>query len=297
MFPVLLEIGGKPIYGYWFFYGLGLTFSVCIVMGLAPRRNLDFWKMWWLCLLSVLAAFIFARLSHGFFEPNFADYSDLRKGGEVSFGGIVGALAVAVWWTYWKGMPLGDVLDIGGFAIFAAEGIQRIGCFCNGCCYGPVTQSFLGVSFLKLLTPDGDIGGSPCFQDHLAAGLVSCGDARSLPVIPMQLFTSGICLLVTGLGLWLFIKGKMKGRIMWVCFLVYGILRFSSQWFRPNYDLDGSTFGWNSGHTFSLIMILTGGGMLWLTGKYSLGIARCGGVTVTGNTKKSKAKGKRKGRR
>lgn len=276
MRPILMSIGDRPIVSYWFFYGLGLAVAVSLSMWLSRRRHLGFWQMWWLCLLTVCSAFICARLGHYYFEPTFSGFWDLQKGGEVSFTGIAGALAVIAIWSSWHHMPLGDVLDCAGPGVFVAESIQRIGCLFNGCCFGPRTESFLGMRFPKMLTPLGDIGGSPAFLDQLRQGLVSAGDVYCLPVVPMQIFTSGLCLLVAGLGMWLFLRDRMRGRILWASCCSYGILRFASQWFRPGYDLDGSDRGWNSGHTLSLVMFVIGAGMLYFSGKYRFVVAACG---------------------
>lgn len=264
MRPVLFELGDNPIYGYWFFYGVGLLLAVCGAMWLSQLRGLPFWNMWWLLLLSVIGAFLGARLSYGLFDPNFDRYGDLRQGGEVSFGGILFAVGVALLWAWWKGMRIADVLDCGAPSVCLAQGVQRIGCFCNGCCFGPVADTPLSVCFPKYISSEGDIVGTPCFQHHLSIGIVERSAAVSLPVIPTQLLETGICCAIAGIAVWLFMKGKLKGQLMWGMFLAYGLFRFGLQWLRPNYDLDAARWGWNSGHTMALGMVVIGILGLWL---------------------------------
>ncbi len=97
-----------------------------------------------------------------------------------------------------------------------------------------------------------------CFQHHLAMGLVSTSDLFSLPVVPMPLVSAAISLVVGGLAAWMFLYDKLQGRLMWLSFSLYGILRFGTQWFRPNYDLHNDSSVWNSGHTMSILMCFIG---------------------------------------
>ncbi len=55
-------------------------------------------------------------------------------------GGVVGALYC---WKY-KG-PLGQVFDLGGLPVPLAQAIGRLGCVAAGCCYGKITDSWLGL--------------------------------------------------------------------------------------------------------------------------------------------------------
>lgn len=265
MRPVLIELGGQPLYGYWFFYGLGMLLgsSLCIWLGL--RRSLPFWKLWGVCVAAVLGAFFFARLSFIFFDPTFNVSSDLRQGGEVSFGGLFGAAAVFVTTAAFLRLPLRDMLDACAPSIFLAQGIQRLGCFCNGCCHGPVSESFLSVRFPKIINLQGEIIGSPCFVHQLTTGAVNRSDLYSLPVIPMQFVSMGIALTVAGIGAWMFLTGRFNGRLLWLSFAVYGPLRLITQWFRPNYDGDNAVAGWNIGHTASIGMFVIGIALFVLT--------------------------------
>ena len=268
MCQVLLDAFGRPIFGYWFFYGLGLLAAVCVFLLLASRRGLGFLNAWAILALSILGAFLLGRLGHILFEPGFGDWTDLQTGGEVSFTGMAGALLLPLIFAWWRKLPLGDVLDAGAPAIFLAQGIQRLGCFCNGCCYGPTADTFLSVRFPS---------GSVCFREHLAWGWVGPQEAFTRPVVPMQLIEFSVCLAVAGVAGWLVWRARLGGRAVWLAFVFYGGCRFILQWFRPNYDLDNRTWGWNSGHTMALIMLAAGAGMVWLIHRFPrLGIARTG---------------------
>jgi phosphatidylglycerol:prolipoprotein diacylglycerol transferase len=71
--------------------------------------------------------------------------------------------------------------------MLAGEGVTRIGCFLQGCCYGKPTTWPWGVSFPV---------SSPAFVAQSAAGLLPPAAVRSLPVHPTQLYSAAAALLV-----------------------------------------------------------------------------------------------------
>lgn len=269
MYPILMELGEQPIYSYWFFYGLGMLFGALLCIWLGCRRSLLFWKLWVVCFMSIIGAFICARLSFVIFDPTFDPFSNLIYGGEISFGGFIGAVLMFFITAVVLGMPLSDVLDACAPSIFLAQGIQRLGCYCNGCCHGPIVNSFLSVRFPKIINPQGDIIGTPCFLHHLATGVVDRTDLYSLPVFPMQFVSMVIVLTLASIGTWMFLKRRFQGRVLWLSFAVYGAIRFCLQWFRPNYDANNAVSGWNIGHSASLFICFIGLGVFILIGKGS----------------------------
>jgi len=259
MCHVLFEFAGFPIYSYWFFYGLGLSSSMLLAIWLAHRRGLDLRKVLLLSVAAVISAVVFARLAAVFFGTRFSDLLDLQKSGHVSFGGILGALIIIVLLVRPLKISITDVFDGSACAIPIAQGVQRIGCFFNGCCFGPVSTSFFSVRFPKVVNETGgQVIGTSCFMHHLKTGLVSPSDLYSLPVFPIQLIASLVCFAVGGICIWLFLRKRQRGRILGLYFVLYGALRFILQWYRPDYDKDSTVSGWNAGHSVCLLMLFVG---------------------------------------
>lgn len=258
MCRVLFEFYGRPIYAYWFFYALGMFCAGVLGLYLAHRRLKPLWKVWVLCSAMIAFAFIFGRINAFCLHRSFSGFFNLRQGGQVSFGAVIGALLVVTVLAQCLRMPMADVLDISACAMPVAQGIQRIGCFCHGCCYGPISNSFLSVRFPKYTNAGGRIIGTPCFIHHLKLGLVEPSDAYSLPVFPIQLVAVVGCLFISGVCLWMLKRNKLKGNLLWLYFVLYGSFRFVLQWFRPNYDGNNAVSGWNSGHIMSMAMLVIG---------------------------------------
>jgi len=246
---VLFEFAGFPIYSYWFFYGLGLLSSMSLAVWLAYRRSLDLRKVLLLSAAAVISAVVFARLAAVFFGTRFSDMLDLQKNGQISFGGSFGALFIIVLLARPLKIPIADVFDGAACAIPIAQGIQRIGCFLNGCCFGPVSTSFFSVRYPR---------GTSCFIHHLKTGLVGPSDLFSQPVFPIQLAASLTCFFVSGICIRLFLRKQLRGKILGLYFVLYGTLRFILQWYRPDYDKDNTVSGWNTGHSVCMLMLLVG---------------------------------------
>ena len=256
MRPVLFYYGGHALYAYWLFFGLALLLGVLLSLHLASQRNLPFWRVWGTCLLAVIAGFFFARVGHVLFGSSLSDLADFRRGGEVSFTGIVSALIIACFSGRLLRLPVRDVMDAAAPSVFLAQGIQRIGCFFNGCCHGLVSDSVLAYTCPKLLSPEGDAIGTPAFLLHLEHGLVERGDPCSLPVFPIQLVSLALCCTIASAAVLLYRRRLLHGKLVWFCLLTYGLSRFAVQWFRPNYDGEGIMSGWNSGHAYSAAVVI-----------------------------------------
>jgi len=249
MCHVLFECAGFPIYSYWFFYGVGLLSSIVLAVWLAHCRLVDLRKVCLLAVTAVISAVVFARLAAVFFGTRFSDLLDLQKNGQISFGACVGALFIIVLFTRPLKISIADAFDGTACALPVAQGIQRMGCFLNGCCFGPASTSFFSVRYPR---------GTSCFMHHVETGLVDPTNGYSQSVFPIQLIAMLICFIVSGICLWLFLQKKRRGQLLGVYFAVYGTLRFILQWYRPDYDKDGTVSGWNSGHSVCLFMFLIG---------------------------------------
>jgi phosphatidylglycerol:prolipoprotein diacylglycerol transferase len=98
-----------------------------------------------------------------------------------------------------------------------AESIARIGCFLAGCCHGIPWNGPLAVVFPA---------GSAAFSDQLAAGQLPLGATHSLPVHPVQLYSTAAMAAVF-VALWhLHARNRHPDGALFFAFLAsYGALR------------------------------------------------------------------------
>jgi phosphatidylglycerol:prolipoprotein diacylglycerol transferase len=174
----------------------------------------------------------------------------LWEGGMVFYGGFIGGFVGGILFIKLANLPLRKVMDITAPGIAIAIAIGRIGCFLNGCCYGRITDSCVGVRFPARWYP-------PAYVEHLQKGLISNGAEQSLPVIPTQLI-SALNLFVIFFILWNIRKKKIFNGFLFTLFIgLYGLQRFTTDFFR-HYSENALILKYLSlSQVLSIILIIT----------------------------------------
>ncbi len=259
MSPVLFTVGGHAVYAYWVGYGISASLGLAVILWQGRDRGWPFRALWAFLAALLILAVLGARALHFLTSGDSIDhFFDLSKGGEVSFAAFPVLAGATIFFSRSAKIPYLEVLDGLSAGTYLALGVFRVGCFLNGCCFGPPLDSPLSVSYPRILSPEGDVMGSPAFQEHLRGGLIEAGATESLKVLPTQLFESALGLAVGCLAFELFRRRRMESRVFGLCLCAYGVFRFLLQFYRPTYD-GGRSGGWNSGHTWSFLMMLVGG--------------------------------------
>lgn len=161
-------------------------------------------------------------------------FLSIIQGGFVFYGGLIGALIGIL--IYAKSYKI-NVLHLfetltPSIPLFHAFG--RIGCFCAGCCYGKPFSPPLGICF----------NSSPVAPHHVH-------------LFPVQLFESGLNLL---LFIFLFIlsaKKRKLGSILGYYIAFYSTIRFILEFYRYDY-IRGFLFGISTSQWFSIILFPVG---------------------------------------
>ena len=134
-------------------------------------------------------------------------------------------------------------LDAYAFVLPVGMFFQRIGCFLNGCCFGSITTSSLGVQYGQH---------SSAFLHHYQDGSLPVSAITSHSVHPVQLYESLVCLIAVVL-LWK-VKNRLtaNGSLFYLSGLTYYVTRFVTEFFRdgeaqalePSYWLHLNTIQW-----------------------------------------------------
>jgi phosphatidylglycerol:prolipoprotein diacylglycerol transferase len=118
----------------------------------AEQRGIDPEHVWNQLMLGMVMGIIGARAYYVFFEwPRFAgrpiiDIINPATGGLAIHGALIGAVLAAVFYTWWKKLPLLEWLDICLFTFLVAQAIGRWGNFFNQEAYGRPTSLPFGVT-------------------------------------------------------------------------------------------------------------------------------------------------------
>lgn len=150
--------------------------------------------------------------------------STLTSAGDF-YGGFLGALvSSAIFFRRHPALGFWRVADVCGPAIALGQAIGRVGCFMAGDDYGRPTSLPWGVSFTD---PDAArLGGAPL----------------GVPLHPVQLYESAVCLALFGVLVWLARRKRFDGEIILAYTFLYACARFVLEFFRGDADR-GFLFG------------------------------------------------------
>lgn len=238
MHPILFRVGDFAVGTYGIMIVLGIIAGLAVVRYLVTRDGRDFTPYYDLAFFVLLAAFVGARVLFilvnldAFFEsPGRLIFA---REGFVFLGGFAAAIGATLVGLKVKNLPIWDSGDYAAPGLAIGHGIGRIGCFLAGCCYGkPVSGplSFLGVQFPHVHT-DGETFASFAWHDHVYNGLIPPTAEASLPVYPTQLFESVGNLLIFAALMVAWRMRKFSGQIFTLYLMLYGLMRFTIEYFR-----------------------------------------------------------------
>jgi phosphatidylglycerol:prolipoprotein diacylglycerol transferase len=151
--PILFRVGSYEVPSY----GAALALAFAVGIEVARRRargvGLDGERIVDASLVILVASIVGARVlwlaTHAeTFRGGWLEAIDpfARRPGAAGLsmlGGVALAAASAVAWLAWRGMPVLRSCDLLAPSVALGEGITRVGCFLNGCCFGlPCDHAF-----------------------------------------------------------------------------------------------------------------------------------------------------------
>jgi len=220
MYPRLFELGPITVYTY------GVLLAAAYLCGLqlarirARTRGLDANRILDLGIYIIISALIGAKLlllvtDFRTFSANPRELLTLARSGGVFYGGLILAVAVALYYIRKIGLPLWTTCDVFAPGIALGHVVGRFGCLFAGCCYGKETHVPWAITF----------------HDPFAAANV--GTPLGVPLHPTQLYEAGAELLILIALLVTERKGRpYPGRTFWLYMLLYAVSRFIIEFYR-----------------------------------------------------------------
>ena len=241
MHPILFEIGSLPIRSYGVLLATAFLASIALGRRDAPRIGVapdDMTDLgFWIILSAIVGARVFYVVFYSWdaFRTNPLVFFQVWNGGLVYYGGLLGAMTGSALFLRVRRLPLLGVMDLAAPAIAFGQGIGRLGCFLNGCCYGAVCTLPIGVTF------------PPPAPDH--------------PVHPTQLYEA-IAQFTWALLLWsVRTRVRRPGGMISLYLVSYAVTRFLLEYVRgdgnPVYGLGLTLSQWVS------VLVVAGVGILW----------------------------------
>ena len=252
MFPRLLELGPIDVWGQVFHptihtYGVLLAIGFLVALKLAASRarkvGIEANLVLDLGIYVLIAGLVGAKLLLlvvDWEHYRHAPWTLLRSGG-VFYGGLLAAIATALWFFRKYRMPAWQMADVLAPAVALGHGIGRLGCFSAGCCYGRAT----GVPWAVR------------FTDTYAHELV--GVPLNVPLHPTQLYEAAVEFATFGFLLFLSGRKRFHGQVFWTYVALYGAARFVIEFYRG--DPRGTVFGGalSTSQFIALLMLVLAG--------------------------------------
>jgi phosphatidylglycerol:prolipoprotein diacylglycerol transferase len=248
MHPILLELGPLTVYTYGLLLAAAYLLGLKLAMTRAQARGLDSARVLDLGIYIIISALIGAKLllivvDYRSFLNDPRELWTLARSGGVFYGGLILAVAVALWYIRKVGLPLWTTCDVFAPGIALGHVIGRFGCLFAGCCYGKPTTVPWGITFTN---PE-------------AARNV--GTPLGVALHPTQIYEAGAEFLILMLLLATEKKGRpYAGRTFWLYMLLYAISRFVIEFYRG--DVRGSVGIFSTSQFISIVLAPLAIGML-----------------------------------
>ncbi|HWW75736.1 MAG TPA: prolipoprotein diacylglyceryl transferase [Pyrinomonadaceae bacterium] len=232
MYPRLLSTPFLTIHTFGVLLAAAFAVAIWRVMRAARREGLDADRVLSLALWCIVGVFVGAKalmvtrsLPEYLSDPSqLLSLSFVGSAGDF-YGGFLGALvAAAVYFARHPELPVWPTADLFGPAVALGQAIGRVGCFMAGDDYGRPTSMPWAVTFT-----DADaarIGGAPL----------------GVPLHPVQLYESLVCLALFFVLARLARRKRFDGEVILAYALMYAAARFLLEFFRGDPDR-GFVFG------------------------------------------------------
>ena len=240
MYPRLFELGPITVYTYGLLLAAAYLLGLKLAMVRAKARGLDANRVLDLGIYIIISALLGAKLlllvtDFKTFTANPRELVTLARSGGVFYGGLILAVAVALFYIRKVGLPLWTTTDVFAPGIALGHVVGRFGCLFAGCCYGKPTTLPWGITF----------------KDPFAAANV--GTPLNVPLHPTQLYEAGAEFLILMILLGTERKGRpFAGRTFWLYMLLYAISRFIIEFYRG--DPRGSVGVFSTSQFISIIL-------------------------------------------
>ncbi len=266
MYPELFRIFGFPVNTYGVLLAIAFISALFVAGRLGARDGLPRERLYDLGLWMLLAAIVGSKFLMLFTEPQFRENPlrllslDFLRSGGVFYGGFLGAVAVGYLLVKRYQLPWWKTADAFAPGIALGQFFGRQGCFAAGCCWGAPTGLPWGVHF-------SDAG-------HAVTGVpVVNAFGQPLHLHPTQLYESFAALLFFGVLVWLHRRKRFDGQVILTYAVLYGITRFTIEFFRddPRGDILGLTTltGLSTSQLISLLVGITGALFLAVRTRYA----------------------------
>ncbi len=246
MYPYIQITDTFKIPTYGILAVVGIIFATVVAVLFTKKRKLSIDALMEIALAAAVGLFVGSHLLYGITNieriidvcANYGAYESFWEfikaffsyfNVMVFFGGLFGGVLRGYLWAKHRKYPIGDFGDVFAAATPLFHAFGRVGCIFAGCCYG--IEADWGIS--------GRVGDIPPETTR----------------VPIQLFESGVLLLITALVCVFFLKGIARGSLFPIYMGIYAVARFILEFFRGD-EIRGRLWIFSTSQWISIITVI-----------------------------------------
>ena len=241
MHPIAFEIGGFAVHWYGILVAAGFITGLWTAAQRARKVGIPAETVFDLGTWILLGTIVGARLLYvvSYWEQDFAgkpliQLFNIREGGLVFYGGLMGAAVAVTVHALRKQIPLWPLADVLAPGVALGHAFGRVGCLMTGCCYGHPTGVAWAIHFPK---------------DHWTHGI---------GVHPTQIYESALNLTFSIFLAMRFKSRTFDGQIFGFYLIGYASLRSFVELFRGDYANRSSVAVLTPGQMVSVGILVAG---------------------------------------
>lgn len=255
MFPKLFSYGSFALPTYGVLVALGLVAGMAVALRLARQAGLDQEKVYNLGIYVALGGILGSKVFLIFQDRDYYwrhpgeifSFATLQSGG-IFYGGLITAIAVALWYTRKHRLAFLKTADAFAPGIALGHAFGRLGCFAAGCCWGEPSNVPWAVAF----------------HDPYAHQVV--GVPLEIRLHPTQLYEAAAGLLIFAFLYSRYSRKRFDGQILGWYLLLYPAARFVVEFFRSH---SGDALFWGNAvsdaQMLSLLLFAFAVWLLWFS--------------------------------
>ncbi|MBI3416043.1 MAG: prolipoprotein diacylglyceryl transferase [Verrucomicrobia bacterium] len=245
MHKIAFEFGSVAVHWYGvlvatgFLAGLWTASRRGVREGLSPETIVDLGP--WIIVGAIVGArglYVLSYWREDFAGRSWLAILNLRQGGLVYYGGLIGGSLGCIAFTRWKQLPLWKIADVLAPSISLGQAFGRLGCLMTGCCYGRACSLPWAIHFPA---------------DH---------ETHGRGVHPTQIYESLLSFSLYAALAWLHRRKQFDGQVFATYLIAYAILRSLVESFRGDYPVYYGGFA-TPAHLVSVGILLGGLILFW----------------------------------
>ncbi len=212
MYPEICKIGPFTIYSYGLMLVMAFMVSTALLTLQAKKQNISPDTIFNLAFIVFIAGIVGARILYitenlGYYIKNPIEAIMLQHGGLSWFGALLLGAFLGIVYLKNKKLLIYKILDLVVPFVALGQGIGRIGCLLNGCCFGKISK--FGIYF----------------------------SVHKLVLIPIQIYSSLLLIVIFVILRFLQDKPHKDGEIFFTYLLLYSVKRFFIEFWRADNEI------------------------------------------------------------